>query len=96
MKFDDGEMVVIRHEYDEVYKGKDGVERAERQSDSYYAIREPASYDLSMPEPHPWTSNAYKIPGDIHIYDENDLAAYRKLLDAIEVRINERKAEKDD
>lgn len=94
MEFDDGEMVVIRHEYDEVYTSR-GETRTERQSDAFYAIREPASYDLTDTNPHLWTSSAYKIPGDIHIYDENDLAGYRKLLDAIEVRLNERKAGKD-
>lgn len=94
MELDNGEMVVIRHEYDEVYTSR-GETRTERQSDAFYAIREPGSYDLSEPDPHMWNSRAFRIVGEVYVHDENDLAGYRKLLDAIEVRLNERKAERD-
>lgn len=96
MEFDNGEMIVIRHDYDEVYKKNDGTVSVERQSDAYWAIREPKSYDLSGEEPQAWAHNeSYKIPGDIYLSDVDDIAAYRKLLDAVEARILERKAEKD-
>lgn len=91
MELDNGEMVVVRHEYDEVYTSR-GETRTERQSDAFYAIREPVSYDLSEAEAHPWTSNAFRIVGEVYIHNNHDIAGYRKLLDAIEVRLQERKA----
>lgn len=94
MEFDDGEMVVVRHEYEDVWTDKEGTEHREIQNDAFYAVRDPESYDLSDETPHRWTSGSFKIPGDIYLGNVNDVAGYRKLLDAVEARLIARKEAK--
>lgn len=88
---DDGELVVVRHEYETQYTFR-GETRKEFQNEAWWAIREPGSYEVSGDgKNHSYTSSAYVIRGDIHIYDPHDIAGLRKLLDAIEARLGERK-----
>lgn len=91
MTLDNGEMIVIRHEYADEWTNHRGEERRELHNEAYYAIREPVSYDLSNSDaPHAWMSYpSFKIPGDIHLTSLGEVAAYRKLLDAVEARLVE-------
>lgn len=78
MEYDNGEMIVVRHEYDEEWGGE-----GSRQSQAYFAVREPVSYDGESP----WWNSGYRIPETIHINSLHDIAGYRLLLDAIEERL---------
>ena len=91
MKFDDGEMVVVRHEYEVVWTDKKGTERRDPRNDVFYAIREPEEYDIRNGEPHKWSVDSFRVQGGIYIGNLNDIAGYRKLLDAVEARLIARK-----
>lgn len=95
MEFDDGEMIVVRHEYDAEWTDASGQKHLDRQNDAFYAVRDPESYDLSDGNVHRWTSGAFKIP-DAYIGDVHDVAGYRKLLDAVEARLIARKEASND
>ena len=96
MKFDDGEMVVVRHEYEVVWTDRNGAERRDLRNDVFYAIREPAEYDIRNGEPYKWTVDSFRVPEGIHIGDLDDIAGYRKLLDAVEARLIARKEASND
>ena len=96
MTFDDGEMVVVRHGYEAVWTDKRGVEHRSLQNDVFYAIREPAKYGIRNGEPFKWTAGSFRVPEGIHIGDLEDIAGYRKLLDAVEARLIARKEASND
>ena len=96
MKFDDGEMVVVRHEYEDVWVDGKGVEHRERQSDAFYAVREPQHYELSAANPMRWGSETFRVLGDVYLGSLDDVAGYRKLLDAVEARLIARKEASND
>jgi hypothetical protein len=88
---DDGELVVVRHEYETEYTFNHETCK-EVQNEAWWAFREPRSYEVSDDGKHySYASSAYVIQGDIHLYDIHDIAGLRKLLDAIEARLGERK-----
>ena len=91
MKFDDGEMVGVRNEYEVVWTDKIGIEHRSLRNDVFYAIREPNEYDIRNGEPHKWTVDSFRVPEGIYIGDLEDIAGYRKLLDAVEARLIDRK-----
>lgn len=91
MEFDDGEMVVVRHEYEVVWADSKGTEHPSLRSDVFYAIREPVEYRIRNGEPYRWDAGSFRVHGDIYIGDLEDIAGYRKLLDAVEARLIARK-----
>ena len=96
MKFDDGEMVVVRHEYEVVWTDKKGAERRDLRNDMFYAVRVPNEYDIRNGEPCKWTVDSFRVPEGIYIGNLNDIAGYRKLLDAVEARLIARKEASND
>ena len=91
MKFDDGEMVVVRHEYEVVWTDRRGAEHRDLRNDVLYAVRDPAGYGIRYGEPYRWNADSFRVQGDIYIGDLEDIAGYRKLLDAVEARLIARK-----
>lgn len=96
MSFDDGEMVVVRHEYGFVWKDTKGIEHRGLQNDVFYAIRGPAEYGIQNGERYKMTADYFRVLGDIYIGDLDDIAGYRKLLDAVEARLIARKEASND
>jgi len=96
MTFDDGEMVVVRHEYEVVWTDRRGAEHRDPQNDVLYAVREPARVGIRYGEPYRWNADSFRVQGDIYIGDLEDIAGYRKLLDAVEARLIARKEASND
>lgn len=96
MTFDDGEMVVVRHEYEAVWTDKKGTEHREPRNDVFYAIKKPAEYDIRNGEPFKWSVDSFRVPEGIYIGHLEDIAGYRKLLDAVEARLIARKEASND